>query len=134
MGYRMTAPIGCANRAVGTMLAMRKPIDEMLHVADQQGNGEGEQGRMNARREVAFAGQKHQDQRCRGEHQLDQHVSGKDRLRAQRRGAKPFENAALAIDGDDRDQGKYRAEGDQNRHENRYSPRGKNCLRLARAA
>lgn len=32
MGYRMTAPITCANRAVGTMLAMRKPIDEMLQV------------------------------------------------------------------------------------------------------
>ena len=32
MGYRMTAPIGCANRAVGTMLAIRKPIDRMLQV------------------------------------------------------------------------------------------------------
>jgi len=32
MGYIMTAPMGCANRAVGTMLAMKKPIDKMLHV------------------------------------------------------------------------------------------------------
>src|SRR5258705_430103 len=32
MGYRMMAPMGCANRAVGTMLAMRKPIDRMLQV------------------------------------------------------------------------------------------------------
>jgi hypothetical protein len=28
----MMAPIGCAKRAVGTMLAMRKPIDRMLQV------------------------------------------------------------------------------------------------------
>jgi hypothetical protein len=28
----MTAPMGCAKRAVGTMLAMRKPIDRMLQV------------------------------------------------------------------------------------------------------
>ena len=28
----MAAPIGCAKRAVGTMLAIRKPIDRMLHV------------------------------------------------------------------------------------------------------
>ena len=32
IGYMMTAPIGCAKRAVGTMLAMRKPIDRMLQV------------------------------------------------------------------------------------------------------
>ena len=28
----MIAPIGCANRAVGTMLAMMNPIDRMLSV------------------------------------------------------------------------------------------------------
>jgi hypothetical protein len=28
----MIAPIGCANRAVGMILAMRKPIDKMLQV------------------------------------------------------------------------------------------------------
>jgi len=32
IGYMMSAPMGCAKRAVGTMLAMRKPIDKMLHV------------------------------------------------------------------------------------------------------
>src|SRR5450755_4118937 len=32
IGYMITAPIGCAKRAVGTMLAMRKPSDRMLHV------------------------------------------------------------------------------------------------------
>ena len=28
----MTAPMGCAKRAVGTMLAMTKPMDRMLQV------------------------------------------------------------------------------------------------------
>jgi len=32
IGYRMAAPIGCAKRAVGTMLAIRNPIDRILHV------------------------------------------------------------------------------------------------------
>jgi hypothetical protein len=32
IGYKMMAPIGCAKRAVGTALAMRKPIDKMLQV------------------------------------------------------------------------------------------------------
>ena len=32
IGYRMAAPIGCAKRDVGTMLAIRKPIDRILHV------------------------------------------------------------------------------------------------------
>ena len=30
----MIAPIGCANRALGTMLAIRNPIDRMLIVAN----------------------------------------------------------------------------------------------------
>src|SRR4051794_21561230 len=32
IGYRMIAPIGCAKRAVGTMLAITNPIDKMLAV------------------------------------------------------------------------------------------------------
>src|SRR5208337_1825124 len=52
-------------------------------------------------------------------------MSGKDGLRAQRSGAKPLENPALAIDGDDSDQRKYRVDGNQNRHENRYTRAGK---------
>ena len=32
MGYNTSAATGCANRAVGTMLAMTKPIDRMLQV------------------------------------------------------------------------------------------------------
>ena len=32
IGYRISAPAGCANRAVGTMLAITKPTERMLHV------------------------------------------------------------------------------------------------------
>src|SRR5580704_1269024 len=32
IGYMITAPIGCAKRAVGTILAIRKPIDRTLNV------------------------------------------------------------------------------------------------------
>src|SRR5260370_39985691 len=76
---------------------------------------------MNADWVVAVASEDHQGQRGGGEYQLDDHVGGKDRLRAQRRGAQPLEDAALAVDGDNRNQRKHSADGDQNRHENRYT-------------
>ncbi len=74
---------------------------------------------MNADRVVAFARQDHQGQRGRGEYQLDDHVGGKNGLRTQRRGAQPLEDAALAVDRDNRDQRKHGADGDQKRRENR---------------
>ena len=111
----MTAPIGCAKRAVGTMLAMRKPIDRMLQVLISKRDRKAEQWNMNSDRIVALAGQHHQGQRGRGEQQLDEHVGSEDRLRAQRSGAEPFKNAALAVDRNDGDQRQHGADGDQNR-------------------
>ena len=32
LGYRTTAPMGCAKRAVGTILAIRNPTERMLQV------------------------------------------------------------------------------------------------------
>ena len=37
MGYKMAAPMGCAKRAVGTMLAIRKPIERMKSVERREG-------------------------------------------------------------------------------------------------
>jgi hypothetical protein len=75
----------------------------------------------NADRVVALACQDHQSQRSRSEYQLDDHVGGKDRLWAQWRGAESLEDAPFAIDRDNRDQRKHCADGDQERHENRYT-------------
>ena len=56
----MTAPIGCAKRAVGTMLAIRKPIDRMLEVLISRAIGKAEPRNMDVHRIVALARQHHQ--------------------------------------------------------------------------
>ena len=53
-----------------------------------------------------------------GEHR-DNDMSAENRLRSQGRSAKPFQNAALAIDGNDCNQREYGADSDQKRHKNR---------------
>ena len=40
IGYRISVPIGCAKRAVGTRLAIRKPSDSMLSVLKSSASGE----------------------------------------------------------------------------------------------
>jgi len=46
-------------------------------------------------------------------------VRGEDGLRTQRCGAQALENAALAVDRDDRHERQHRADGDQDRREDR---------------
>src|ERR1019366_4741553 len=74
---------------------------------------------MHPGRVIALTRQNHEDERSRSEYQLDDHVGDQDRLRAQRRCAESLEDAALAIDRDDRDQRKHGADGDEKRRENR---------------
>ena len=62
---------------------------------------------------------------CRSEQELDEHVGRKDGLWAQRRRAKPLENAPLAVDGDDGNQRKHSTHRDQKRHQNRKIGAGK---------
>ena len=110
-------PIGCAKRAVGTMLAIRNPSDRMLTVLKSSASVNDDQRDVGADRVVASAAEDHQRQRDRREEQLDQHVRRQDRVRPQRRGAQPLEDAAFAVDRDDRDQRQHGAHGDQQRRE-----------------
>ena len=118
MGYMTTAD-GLRKTRGGNDAGDEKTDRQDAPGADQQRDGEREQWSMNADRIVALAGQQHQGQRGRGEQQLDDHVGGEDGLRTQRRGAQPLEDAALAVDGDDGDQRKHRADGNQKRRKNR---------------
>jgi len=54
----------------------------------------------------------------RGEYQLNDHLGGKDGLRAQRRSAEPLEDAAFAVDGDNGDQRDHCVDGNQKRCKN----------------
>jgi hypothetical protein len=102
--------MGCANRAVGTMLAIKNPIDKNAPCADQQRNREREPRYVQPRRVIAFPRQKHHTQRYRGKYQLHQHMGRQNRLRPQRRGAQPLQNPALPINRDNRHQRKHRAD------------------------
>ena len=104
------------------MLAIRKPMERMLQVLISSAMVN-EKRNVHADRVVALARENHQGQRGRSEEQLDDDVRGKNGLRAQRRGAQPFEDAAFAVDGDNGDQRQHRADGDQKRSENRQARR-----------
>ena len=56
----MMAPIGCAKRAVGTMLAMTNPIDRMLQVLMSSAMVNESHGIWGSRREIALPCEKHQ--------------------------------------------------------------------------
>ena len=56
----MSVPIGCAKRAVGTMLAIRKPSDRMLSVLKSSASVNDTTRDVGVDRIVAPAGQHHQ--------------------------------------------------------------------------
>ena len=53
-------PIGCAKRAVGTMLAMRKPIERMLSVLKSSASANDSERDVDAGGKVASSRQHHQ--------------------------------------------------------------------------
>src|ERR1700691_5528814 len=100
----MNAPMGWAKRAVGTMLAMRKPMDRMLSVEMRSASvkenrwtcapgGKKRRPAIMVIPRVAVGGSSLMDDRAE-----------ENGLRPQRSGAEALENAALAVDGDDGDQ------------------------------
>ena len=113
--------MGCAKRAVGTMLAMTKPMERMLQVLNSSAMAKENKRHVGADGVVALAGQEQERERDGGEQQFDHDVRGEDGLRAQRRGAEALEDAAFAIDGNDGDQRKHRADGDQDGREYRQA-------------
>ena len=142
IGYRMTAPIGCANRAVGTRLAITKPIDRMLHGAERAARARSRQRNVERRPGSSACPPAHQQASVSDrQQQLDEHVRGENRVRPQRRRAQPLEDAALAVDRDDRHERQHGAERDQDRDEDRQddvdeapTPRAETSRRAGRAA
>ena len=63
--------------------------------------------------EEAASGEEGEAEGDGGEEELDDDVGGEDGLRPQRSGAKTLEDAALAVDGDDGDERKHGADGDE---------------------
>ena len=83
---------------------MTKPMERMLQVLISSAMMKESHRDVGARRVVTLAGEEQQRERGGAEEKLDQDVRGEDGLRAERRGAEPLEDAALTVDGNDRDQ------------------------------